>query len=207
MKEGDLWPKEKELYGICLTIALVLIVFSIGYTFAKYYTEIKGGGIGSIAKWSFIANNSKDTMQKISLLDTANKVSLVKGKIAPGTSGSFDIVIDATGSEVGVDYEVKVAEEKNMPANLIYKTIIDGETSEESYKTLKELAERELSGNIDTVNGETTKTIKIVWEWPYETKDIDGNIIGDEEDLANGTSSNLNYEFVLQIIGTQSPNK
>lgn len=198
--------KRKRALGILLTIALVLVVFTTGYTFAKYYTEIKGGGIGSIAKWSFIANNSEDTMQKISLVDTANQVSLVEGKIAPGTSGDFDIVIDATGSEVGVDYEVRVAEEKNMPTNLIYKVVVDGKTSE-NYTSLKELAEKELNGNIDTVNGESTKTIKVIWEWPYETKDISGNIIGDEEDLANGTSLNLNYEFVLQIIGTQSQNK
>lgn len=198
--------KRKRALGILLTIALVLLVFATGYTFAKYYTEIKGGGIGSIAKWSFIANNSEDTMQKISLVDTANQVSLVEGKIAPGTSGDFDIVIDATGSEVGVDYEVKVAEESNMPTNLIYKVVVDGKTSSD-YTSLKELAEKELNGNIDTVNGENTKTIKVIWEWPYETKDISGNIIGDEDDLANGTSSNLNYEFVLQIIGTQSPNK
>lgn len=195
--------KRKRALGILLTIALVLLVFATGYTFAKYYTEIKGGGIGSIAKWSFVANNSNDTMQKISLVDTANKVSLVEGKIAPGTSGDFDIVIDATGSEVGVDYEVRVAEETNMPTNLLYKIVVDGETSE-SYTSLKELAEKELKGNIDTVNGETTKTIKVIWEWPYETKDVLGNVIGDEADLANGTSSNLNYEFVLQIIGTQS---
>lgn len=195
--------KKKRALGILLTIALVLLVFSTGYTFAKYYTEIEGGGIGSIAKWSFIANNSEDTMQKISLVDTANQVSLVEGKIAPGTSGNFDIVIDATGSEVGVDYEVRVAEENNMPTNLIYKVVVDGQTSE-NYTSLKELAEKELKGNIDTLNGENTKTIKVIWEWPYETKDVSGNIVGDEEDLANGTSSNLNYEFVLQIIGTQS---
>lgn len=194
--------KRKRALGIFVTIALVLLVFTIGYTFAKYYTKIEGGGKGSIAKWSFVANNSKDAMQKISLVDTANEVSLVEGKIAPGTSGDFDIVIDATGSEVGVKYEVKVAEEENMPTNLIYKAVVDGETSK-TYTSLEELAEKELSGNIDILHGEKTKTIKVIWQWPYETKDTSGNIIGDNADLANGTSSNLNYEFVLQIIGTQ----
>lgn len=194
--------KRKRALGIFITLALVLLVFVIGYTFAKYYTEIKGGGIGSIAKWSFVANNSKDTMQRISLVDTANEVSLVEGKIAPGTSGDFDILIDATGSEVGVKYEVKVAEETNMPTNLVYKAVVDGQTSK-TYTSLNELAEKELIGNIDTVHGEKTKSIKVIWQWPYETKDASGNVIGDNADLANGTSSNLAYEFVLQIIGMQ----
>lgn len=195
--------KRRRALGIVLTIALILLVFAIGYTFAKYYTQIEGGGKGNIAKWSFIANDSKDSMQKISLVDTANKVSLVEGKIAPGTEGDFDIVIDATGSEVGVDYAVNVTEEENMPKNLKYKVIIDDKTSEE-YSSLSELAENELKGKIDTLNGEYTKTIKVMWNWPYETKDEFGNIIGDNDDLADGTSSNLNYEFALQIVGTQS---
>ena len=122
--------KQKRALRICLVVALVLLIFLVGYTFAKYYSEIKGGGNGTIAKWSFVANNSKDTIQTISLVDTAKNVSLVEGKIAPGTKGSFDIVIDATGSEVGVDYEVNVAEETNLPTNLLYKVTVDGKTSE-----------------------------------------------------------------------------
>lgn len=195
--------KKKRALRICLIIALVLLIFLVGYTFAKYYSEIKGGGTGSIAKWSFVANNSKDTIQTISLVDSANQVSLVEGKIAPGTKGSFDIVIDATGSEVGVDYKVNVAEETNLPTNLLYKVTVDGETSD-TYNSLTELAEDKLSGNLNTVNGEFTKTITVEWEWPYETINENGVSDGDAADIIDGTKDNLNYEFVLQIIGTQS---
>ena len=195
--------KQKRALRICLVVALVLLIFLVGYTFAKYYSEIKGGGNGTIAKWSFVANNSKDTIQTISLVDTANNVSLVEGKIAPGTKGSFDIVIDATGSEVGVDYEVNVAEETNLPTNLLYKVTVDGKTSQ-SYSSLTELADAELTGNLDTINGDFSKTITVDWEWPYETINENGVTEGDAADLIDGTKENLNYEFVLQIIGTQS---
>lgn len=195
--------KKQRALRICLVIALILLIFLVGYTFAKYYSEIKGGGTGSIAKWSFIANDSKDTIQTISLVDTANEVSLVEGKIAPGTKGSFDIEIDATGSEVGVDYEVNVSEETNLPTNLLYKVIVDGERSKE-YSSLTELAEDKLTGKIDTVNGEFIKDITVEWEWPYETYNNSGVTDGDLADLADGTKDNLEYEFVLQIIGTQS---
>ena len=195
--------KKQRALRVCLVIALILLVFLVGYTFAKYYSEIKGGGRGSIAKWSFVANNSKDTIQTISLVDSANKVSLVEGKIAPGTEGSFDIVIDATGSEVGVDYDVKVSEETNLPTNLLYKVTVDGETSE-TYSSLKDLAEDKLSGNLDTVNGEFVKNITVEWEWPYETINDNGVAEGDAADLLDGTKDNLNYKFVLQIIGTQA---
>lgn len=195
--------KKQRALRVCLVVALVLLIFLVGYTFAKYYSEIKGGGKGSIAKWSFVANNSKDTIQTISLVDSANEVSLVEGKIAPGTKGSFDIVIDATGSEVGVDYKVNVAEETNLPTNLLYNVTMDGETSQ-TYSSLKELAQDELEGNLDTINGEFTKTITVNWEWPYETLNGDSVAEGDVADLVDGTKDNLNYEFVLQIIGTQA---
>ena len=195
--------KKQRALRVCLVVALVLLIFLVGYTFAKYYSEIKGGGKGSIAKWSFVANNSKDTIQTISLVDSANEVSLVEGKIAPGTKGSFDIVIDATGSEVGVDYKVNVAEETNLPTNLLYNVTMDGETSQ-TYSSLKELAQDKLEGNLDTINGEFTKTITVNWEWPYETLNGDSVAEGDAADLVDGTKDNLNYEFVLQIIGTQA---
>ena len=178
--------KKQRALRICLVIALVLLIFLVGYTFAKYYSEIKGGGTGSIAKWSFIANDSKDTIQTISLVDTANQVSLVEGKIAPGTKGSFNIEIDATGSEVGVDYDVNVSEETNLPMNLLYKVTIDGKTSKE-YTSLTELAEENLSGTIDTINGEFIKDIIVHWEWPYETYNDYGVADGDLADLYDGT--------------------
>lgn len=195
---------KKRALRVCLVIALILLIFLVGYTFAKYYSEIKGGGSGSIAKWSFVANTNKDTIQTISLVDSSNNESLVNGKIAPGTSGSFDIIIDATGSEVGVNYEVNVSEESNLPKNLKYKAIIDGEETEE-YDSLTELAEEKFDGTLDTLNGEYSKTITVEWNWPYETLDATGKpAIGDSMDLADGTKTNLEYAFVLQIIGTQA---
>lgn len=195
---------KKRALRVCLVIALILLIFLVGYTFAKYYSEIKGGGSGSIAKWSFVANTNKDTIQTISLVDSSNNESLVNGKIAPGTSGSFDIIIDATGSEVGVNYEVNVSEESNLPKNLKYKAIIDGEKTEE-YDSLTELAEEKFDGTLDTLNGEYSKTITVEWNWPYETLDSTGKpTMGDSMDLVDGTKTNLEYAFVLQIIGTQA---
>ncbi|MBR1540068.1 MAG: hypothetical protein IJ629_02680 [Clostridia bacterium] len=42
-------------------------------------------------------------------------------RIAPGTSGNFKIIIDASGSEVGVDYDVtSLGEGNNKPDNLYF---------------------------------------------------------------------------------------
>ena len=53
--------------------------------------------------------------------------SVVDGVIAPGTSGSFDILLDGTGSEVGIDYIVtlaeKTADNPKLPADLTIKAV------------------------------------------------------------------------------------
>lgn len=197
--------KKKRAIGVILAIALILLVFLAGYSFAKYYTKVDGEGEGTIAKWSFIAGNSDGNIKEISLVDTANEVSLVSGKIAPGTKGDFDIVIDATGSEVGVNYEVKVLSETNLPANMkYYITKEDGSTSNE-YSSLEDLAKVELKGDIP-INQNQVKKVTVNWLWPYETEDTSKTEEYDLADLQAGTKSDFKYKFILQIIGTQTKN-
>ena len=196
---------KKRAVRVILVACLILLFFVIGYTFAKYYQEIRGGGTGSIARWSFVASGRDGSdINRIALEDTANRVSLVDGKIAPGTEGSFDIVIDATGSEVGVDYAVRVADETNLPTNFLYKVVDENGNESQSYSSLEELANSELQGTLDTINGEYTKTLTVNWEWPFETEIENSIALGDAADLADGTKADLNYEFVLEIIGSQS---
>ncbi len=184
---------KKRAIGMLIILSLILFIFLAGYTFAKYYTVVNGGGKVGIAKWSFVARDNNNDITNISLQDTANEVSLVQGKIAPGTHGSFDIIIDATGSEVGVDYDVNVVSETNIPTNMKFKQ----RDSNNSYSSLKELADTELNGTINLAEGNKVKTITVEWEWPYETEN------GDDADMVNGTAAG-NYQFGLQIIGSQS---
>ena len=184
---------KKRTIGMLIILSLILFVFVAGYTFAKYYTVVDGGGKVGIAKWSFVARDNNNNITNISLKDTANEVSLVNGKIAPGTHGSFDIIIDATGSEVGVDYDIKVVSESNIPTNMKFSQ----KNNSTKYSTLKELADAELNGNINLAEENKVKTITVEWEWPFETEN------GDSADMLNGVNAG-NYQFGLQIIGSQS---
>ena len=60
------------------------------------------------------------TMTNINLAQTYNSSTLMQNRIAPGTRGSFDIKIDTTGSEVGINYNVKFENENSKPQNLQY---------------------------------------------------------------------------------------
>ncbi len=102
-----------------LVIAALLLFVGVGFaTYAIYKTTATGTATVSAANWSvaFKANNttiSDNTTINLSNLTWTNTLGTVKeGKIAPGSSATFDVEIDATGSEVDVDYEVTVSSVK-----------------------------------------------------------------------------------------------
>ena len=98
-----------------LVIAALLLFVGVGMaTYAIYKTTASGTATVNAANWSvaFKANNTvinENTSINLSDLTWTNSLGTVKdGKIAPGSSATFDVEIDATGSEVDVDYEIAV---------------------------------------------------------------------------------------------------
>jgi hypothetical protein len=184
--KGGVPMKNKRAIGILVTLSLILFVFLAGYTFAKYYTVVDGAGSVSVAKWSFAANDNNNNITNISLKDTANKVSLA--------DGSFDIIINAKGSEVDVDYKVNIVSEENIPTNMKFYS----QSSDTKYSDLKTLAENELYGSISKENNNEEKIITVYWEWPYDGTDDEN-----QADYNNGIAAKT-YQFSIQIEGTQA---
>ena len=88
---------------------------------ATVLVYVKGKGVIEVAKWAFLVNGETASITNINLGKTYTAETLAQNTIAPGTRGSFDIVIDASGSEVGIDYDVKFLNQTNKPANLKFK--------------------------------------------------------------------------------------
>lgn len=190
--------KQKKLI-IALLILLIAVVF--GFTFSKYVKSYTISTATNVAKWNFAGEvfNSKNssTTTTISLADTVTNSKVEENRIAPGTNGDFTIVIDATGSEVDIDYKVEMLSETSKPRNLVFS--YNGNI----YKSLSELIASNDCFN-DTIShdsSEKRKEFVVEWEWPYESYSEDGTVL-DEIDVED--SQNSNYEFDLKISGTQS---
>ena len=189
-----LLSKNKKIIGVICFIILLGILIG-GHTFSKYVTQVKGEGIANIAKWSFNVNGSSSTVQTINLASTYDESTLVNGKIAPGTSGTFNIIIDATTSEVGIDYKVEFENEQNKPTNLLYYY------GEKQYTSLAEL-QKDLTGTIDADDENKTITLNIRWEWKYETENRQNITENDKIDTNEGETIQK-YTFNVNVIGTQ----
>ena len=191
--------KHKNVIRAFIILALITIVSIGGFTFARYYQSINlGGGKASIARWSF---GSKNISQNIVLSEE---------KIAPGSNGSFEIEVDATNSEVPVDYEIIVSNEKNIPTNMDFFAEIQNEdgsviTQTETFDSFTELATNELKGNIPVVENNQKRKVIVHWNWEFNEEDTTSTDANDATlTYDENNQSSLECGFDIQIIGRQA---
>ncbi len=181
---------------VVAVLAITLLAFICGQVYAKYVSEVRGEGVAEVATWSFKVNGQNEQVEEINLASTCDNKTLVNNKIAPGTSGSFNIIIDATGSEVGINYNIIFTNENNKPQNLKFMY------NDVEYNTIQEL-ESDLSGIINANDEEKTKTLNVGWKWNYETgsnqEEVANNDLIDTQDAERIQS----YTFDVVITGTQ----
>ena len=175
---------KKTIIILCIVLLLLLSILG-GYTYSKYYTRVTGSGKIQVGKWAFKVNGETSQMANINLAQTYDESTLVEGRIAPGTKGSFDIVIDATGSETSLRYMV-IFSETRRPPTLYW---------EYNGKRYTHIVEGIINANDE--NKIITMTIK--WEWPFEIKDT---VTGDAKDTEYGSTIE-EYGIDVGVMGYQ----
>ena len=192
----------KRLKIAIVLIAIVLIAaLAISIAYSKYFTEVSGTGTTTVAYWNFTVNGASDTIATITLGNTTDDNDKVaEDVIAPGTSGSFAIEIDATGTQVALDYEISLENfDGDLPDNLKFY-IDDTYTTELAYDSTN--LNYSIDGSFD-VDDEKTATETIYWVWEYETGTDDTTIsANDEVDTDDGENA-ANITFDIVVTGTQ----
>ncbi len=186
---------KKKIIIISTLLLLVTMSFLGGQAYAKYVASVRGQGVAEVATWSFKVNDQKEQVETINLASTCDNETLIDNKIAPGTSGTFNIKVDGTGSDVGIDYNISFTNEQNKPTNLKY-IYEDG-----TYNSITEIQDK-LSGTINANDSNKVKIIPIKWEWKYETGERDEVASNDKIDTQNAESIS-NYTFDVVVTGTQ----
>ena len=181
---------------VVLALALIVAIILSMYAYSKYTSTLTGNGTSTVAKWSFKVNGQTQTIPDIELgetMDAHNNV--VTPKLAPGTSGHFDLILDGSGSEVAIDYNIKLAITQK-PTNL--KFYLDDKYQTPISETDGTL---NIAGSIalEDVNTPLTKTI--YWQWPYETGKTSNEI--DKNDETDTKDSGKNVTMTITVTGTQ----
>ena len=105
--------RSKTRRGILVALLLVLLIYIIGSTYARYTTTTNATGKVQVAKWAvaMTANNGTKTLSTTTqdiTFTVQNNSYVVAGKIAPDVTAVADIELDLTGTEVAVDFLAEI---------------------------------------------------------------------------------------------------
>ena len=134
----------KKIMIITIVTSIIVVLGTVSYAF--YQTAINGTVSGTIAKWSFTANNQTDTFD------------LNLGELYPGKSGTYNITLSATNSDLDVYYE------------LIFTGAQINEFMywDSSYtKPLRDYDSNLYIGKYGVITKGSSVTIPIYFNWPY----------------------------------------
>ena len=125
--------KTRTKRAIFVVIALLLVVYLISSTYARYSTVGKADGKVDIAKWAVTMTADDETVLNSTTQDITftvqSNTEVVPGKIAPAVTAKAEIELDLTGTEVSVDFTATIGE--YTPATLPSKDKITLSSEEE----------------------------------------------------------------------------
>ena len=181
-----------------LAVIMMFTMCFVGGTFAKYTSSATGTDSATVAKWDIkvggtnIATNDTFTFDLFKTIKDSNgtadetDMSPVDGTIiAPGTRGSFDIVIK-NDSQVNATYAIDytVTNTNNIPV----KFSVDGTNwfDDINYLDVRSVA----------INMGATATVTVQWMWEFERID------GDTQDttLGSAASDSLTVSAAVSAI-------
>lgn len=197
-----------------LTLILILIILFISIFFLKKFSDTQkiddflflklfsNGKFLSEDNQTFNIENTKEydfkihykniNFKSINLSETIDKKTLVKDKIAPGTSGSFDILVE---SNQNLKYKITFNSINEKPKNLNF-VALKNEQKLAQANTLEELSEK-LDGYI---NKDEKINITINWYWDFESQaNKEETDIQDTKDAENIRC----YKFDLYALGEE----
>ena len=194
---------------IIILLAIIMVSSSLGlYAWAKYQTSSQGTATAQIAKWYFNLKTGEYTQngpQLLSLTRTDNCEHVAEGKLAPGTSGVLPIIVDTTGTEVDLVYDVTITI-NNCPQNLVCTPqtpssttqTITGEGTAQNPRVRTIRIKKYVPCTTQNANRQHDETI--TWNWPYETGSGAELITNDEIDT---TDAGKQVEVSISAIGTE----
>ena len=203
--------KSKKIAVVAFLLLLAVGVYFVTGTYAKYTSSATATATARVAKWSFklggtdIATTETFTFN---LFNTVNETDTTTAEshvvssnedkvIAPGTGGSFDIVL-LNSSEVtakyGIDYTV------TNTANIPVEFCVDGSTWTTS---LTDVVANDSTTALAPNGGTTTITVK--WRWAFEGSGST-NFTSTQTDITDttlGTAGTATLTVSAAITATQ----
>jgi len=186
-------------------IPLCLLLCFMSNTYSRYVADTTGNLKIAFAQWQILVNNddiTNNTTSSVVLNPIIDENKYVESnKLAPSSSGYFDISIDPTNVDVAFNYEItlKVVND-NIPDLVISKyAILDKNYKENDAITYNNIENNKIHGSLDLeeIASGTDEiiqsnfepfVIRVFFEWYEGTSEK----MDDEDDTLIATSSDDN---------------
>ena len=202
-------------------VPLCLLLCFMSNTYSRYVADTTGNLKMSFAQWQILVNNediTNNSSSSVILTPVIDENKYVESnKIAPSSSGYFDISIDPSNVDVSFNYSITLdVVNENIPDLIITKyAILDNDYKENDTITYKNIENNIIQGSLDVEKIATSSDeiiasssdeikehsfepfiVRICFEW-YEGQDEKMN---DESDSLIGTTADsTNLEINAEI--------
>ncbi len=118
--------RERKIKLFIAIICLILCLFEVKQTYAKYTESKEGQTEFAVAMWRILLNGTdiSSNAQLSSLINPVyeNNSNIASGVIAPSSEGYFDIEINAVNTQVSFQYNISVtsADNTNVEDLVVY---------------------------------------------------------------------------------------
>ncbi len=120
--------KIKKIIIVC-TLLICFIFLITRVTYSSYESNTAGSVNGNIAGWNIKVNDvivSNEVDKEVDIDDVVwNATHTRSGKLAPGSTGTFNIKLDFSGTEVAVRFDIEVIDKRIDPDKILSLTGID----------------------------------------------------------------------------------
>lgn len=195
----------KKVLKILTIIMLIITILKIGDTYAKYYTKAQtatlsqdvGQWVIKINEMDIYSENGNSVQFTANNFNNFSNPNAAPDKISPSSTGYMDMVIDPTGTDVAVKYDIEL--DLTGVSNLAISARLEMTSGE---NTLIKTGENKYTGIISLadVQDEKTANIRCYVTWDNdETKNDKDTEIGSQV-VASIVSLSLDVT-VTQYLG------
>lgn len=187
----------KKIILLMLCVSILLCILTMQETYAKYSTSNNATSNMSIARWRILVNNF-DIRNDLSASTVIQPVfsgnnNISDGYIAPTANGYFDILIDATETDVSFNYQISL--NQNSDNEVIDLAITGYSINNGATQTYN----NNITGSINKNDVNKTMQIRVFVTW----NDGEGSVMNNQDDTdttgENATAKlDVNLNFIQQ---------
>ena len=188
----------RKLKFILAVIALVFCITQIQQTYAKYVDTKEGDTNFTVAKWKILVNN-QDITEAATMSSLINPVyvqndNVAEGVIAPGSEGYFDLVIDASKTEVSFQYNISVTTSENSS---VKDLIITGYTLNDGALIPADSELNNISNTVYYYSENKVNSLRVYFKWLDGDGESMDNSADTEASLSNNSAKlKVNLSFI-----------